>query len=181
MGISLQMPKDWTVIEIRNENCIYPNVEDICLTFKSPDESSSFYILIVNNDEKVIDDSGFSLLSVKDIERSFITPLNDEITLIRSWWANAPSYGMIHYEYLNETLDLGKVEEDIYSVGNWIISNNKAYSLSYIFNQFKAPTPDELKTLESVKIMDNILLTLDIEFEANPFEYSITSKREILI
>ncbi|GAB4285051.1 MAG: hypothetical protein Kow0081_2600 [Candidatus Dojkabacteria bacterium] len=175
-GISFKHPTSWTVRVERNENCTYPGTKNYCIDIISPEKSTRVSLLIIDNKDTVIEESPRVFYSREDLLKSLLIRSNANLSFIRSWWVNAPSYGRLH----NLAIDF--IDEDIleyfdfsnegytFDGGRWYQKNEKAYYLSYVFEQNTAPTPEELKELETLKIMDQIISTLEIRFEANPFK-----------
>lgn len=170
-GVRFLHPSSWTTLVKKNSECLFPSNQNICIDIIAPNTDIYINILITKDDNGEITNSSIGFLSERDIRDSKFISLSNELTAIRAWWVNAPSYGNQHNLAIDFIDDIAINSLNTSSkFMRWLPAEESAIYVSYIFNQFDKPTPEELQLSDTVNTMDQILSTLEIDFEVNPFE-----------
>lgn len=174
MGITLSHEENLSIEESSGEGCTYPTESTYCITASYRDSPIELYILVVDNSENLVTESGVIHLSQDEIQNATIIESN-EFAFIRPEYFNAPTYGN-RYSMIFQNFDPEDTIENISEFGNiilnggiWVLIDTRAYYITYV--TYSPSVPEIGKTINEREIhrLDELLSTLQIDPEVDLF------------
>ncbi|MBD3281080.1 hypothetical protein GF389_06230 [Candidatus Dojkabacteria bacterium] len=170
-GLSFSHPKDWVIETVSNSACNpYSNSPSICTNVGT---SGGSYISI--KIEETHDSAGGGYITKNDYEEARAISLNrGEIEVLRPNYINSVDgssdimlqYFTDRYEYVDyNSLGTKKYSE----VTNWFVSDGKGYTINYSLDSSIVEDAASIGSNEIIDTMDQIVSTLEIDFEKEIF------------
>jgi len=174
LGVSFKYPKDWVVEQTKISECnIYKAEPDYCLRILTPDKKNRMEIKI----ESILNYSGSGNVRKKEFLSGKLLTINSNISLFRSNKVN----GLYDYEnkmnlvlsYVQNTypdpIDDGFGDPIHAEKSIWYVNSNIGYTFTYLTDPALIPDRNNIGENEVVDTMDQIMSTLEIDFNVNPF------------
>jgi len=169
LGISFKYPEDWVVQE-GNTNCsLNPNYVSNCINLYDSQEQNFLQIKFeeYNNDPGSISLTKREYLNSKYFDKEFSSLKMIRLNSVNNSYTYFNKYNLSILFLKNYAIKKGFDDLSEWTV--WYVNNNIGYTFTYLIDPALIPDRNNIGENEVVDAMDQIMSTLEIDFNVKPF------------